>query len=85
MNQRLSWEEIKKQYNQQWIELIDYDWPEEDAYPTAGIVRVHAHSRKEFDQLAAIDRPKDSAFVYVGRQDLPPNTILSTFRILEVG
>ena len=84
IGKKMTWEEIEHQYNQEWIELVDYDWPEEEAYPRAGIVRVHAHSRKEFDQLAAKDAPANSAYVYVGRRELPPNTFLSTFRVLEI-
>jgi hypothetical protein len=30
MAEKLSWEEIKKNYDQEWVELVDYDWPEED-------------------------------------------------------
>lgn len=45
---------------------------------------MHAHSRKDFDRLAAVNSPKDSAYVYVGRRELPLNTILNTFRTLEV-
>lgn len=67
MSERLSWEDIKTRYDQEWVELVDYDWPEEDPYPRAGIVRVHAKERSKFDDLADIDPPKDSAYVFVGR------------------
>lgn len=70
MTKKLSWEEIKKQYNQEWVELIDYDWSDEEAYPRAGIVRVHARSRKEFDDLAAVDAPTDSAYIYTGKRKI---------------
>jgi hypothetical protein len=65
-NEKLSWEEIKKIYNEEWVELVDYDWPDEDPDPKAGVVRVHAKSREEFDRLAAIDSPQDAACVFVG-------------------
>ena len=66
MSQKLTWEEIKKQYDQEWVELIDYDWPDEDPDPTAGVVRIHAKTREEFDRLTDIDPPVDSAIVFVG-------------------
>ena len=66
MAKKLSWEEIKKLYDQEWVELIDYDWPDEYPDPKAGIVRVHAKTRDEFNRLTAIDPPWDAAIVYVG-------------------
>jgi len=68
MGEKLSWDEIKKRYDQQWVELIDYDWPDEDAQPKSGSVRVHAQSRKEFDRLINEDPPADSALVFVGQR-----------------
>ena len=65
-NKKLTWEEIKKLYNEEWVELIDYDWPEEEPDPRAGVVRMHAKTRIEFDRLAAIDAPVDSACLFVG-------------------
>jgi hypothetical protein len=84
MAEKLSWEEIKIRYHQQWVELVDYDWPDSESDPHSGVVRVHARSRKEFDKLAAKEAPSDSAYVFVGRQSLPKDTLLSTFRVIEV-
>jgi hypothetical protein len=84
MAEKLTWEEIKNQYNQEWVELVDYDWPEEGPDPKSGTVRVHAKTREEFDRLAAIDAPQDSAYVFVGIPDRDPNTILTTFRLISV-
>ncbi len=72
MEKKLTWEEIRKQYDQQWVELVDYDWPEEDEHPHTGIVRVHSSDRAEFYRLAAIDSPKDSALVFVGKHKPVP-------------
>ncbi len=63
---KLTWEEIKRLYNEEWVELVDYDWPDEEPDPRAGIVRVHAKTREEFDKLAKVDAPHDSACVFVG-------------------
>jgi hypothetical protein len=77
MAERLSWEEIQQRYNGEWVELIDYDWLDERPYPSAGAVRVHARKRSEFDKLAAVDPPLDSAFVYVGKPQRQPGVYVS--------
>ena len=73
--QKITWDKIQKQYEGEWVELINYDWQDGQPYPAAGEVRVHASDRKEFYQQANIDRPKDSAILYVGRLDLPLGVI----------
>ena len=77
MPERLTWQEIEKSYDQEWVELIDFDWPEEEANPKAGKVRVHAASRKEFYELASQNPPKDSAFIFVGKVARPKGVYLS--------
>ena len=73
-SKKLTWQEIEVQYDREWVELIDYDWPDEEANPKAGIVRVHAKTRKEFDELLLIDTPLNSACLYVG-ETLPDNVV----------
>ncbi len=71
MARKLTWAEIEREYDKQWVQLVDYDWPEGVPHPEAGIVRVHAADRKDFFRKVAETpaRPHDSAFVYVG---IPP-------------
>ena len=76
MTESLTWDEIKEQYDRQWVELVQYDWPEGKPYPNSGVVRVHSSNRKEFYQLAKSESPRDSAILFVGKPDVPPNTIL---------
>ena len=76
-NKKITWEEIKAQYDQEWVELVDYEWPDTEAYPLNGAVRVHAKTRKEFDQLILEDPPEMSALVYVGVPKRKPGVILS--------
>jgi hypothetical protein len=52
IEKKLTWEQIEEQYDQEWVELIDYDWPEGMPYPQAGTVRVHASDCKTFYSLA---------------------------------
>ena len=77
MEKKLSWQEIKQGFDQEWVELIEYDWPDEEAFPRSGIVRVHAKSRREFDRLINQDPPLDSALVYVGERKPEPGVIYS--------
>lgn len=77
MAERLTWDEIKKRYNREWVELVDYDWPVEEENPRSGTVRVHSSDRAEFYRLAAIDAPFDSAIVYVGKQKLLDDQLFS--------
>jgi len=66
MTQEMTWNEIKKLYDREWVELIDYDWPDTESYPFSGTVRVHAKTRAMFDDLCDIDPPFDSAYIFVG-------------------
>ena len=77
-NLRISWEEIKTSYNQEWVELVDYDWPEEHASPSTGAVRTHGANKKEFHlQCRREPVPSDSAILFVGRPPIPDGVVLS--------
>ncbi len=73
MKEKLNWDDIKKQYAGEWIELIDYDWPDGIPWPRSGVVRVHAPTRQAFYRLANNDPPQDSAILFVGQTELPEN------------
>jgi hypothetical protein len=69
MAHRLSWSEIKGEYDQQWVLLTDYEWPEGTPNPTFGAVELHAHEKMDFDQAlreAHETLPSDTAMLYVG-------------------
>ena len=82
MNTKLTWDEIKALYPDEWVELIDYDWPDEEQDPRAGVVRVHAKTRDEFDKATAIDPPRDAASVYVGEIFAPGDKLHGNFSIV---
>lgn len=82
--QKLSWSQILHLYPKEWVELIDYDWPDSEPVPTAGVVRVHAKTRKEFDTLTEIDPPQDSAYVFVGPMDKINNSTVRAFNRIEI-
>jgi hypothetical protein len=73
--QRLSWEEISKQYNQQWVELVDYEWPEGSPFPQVGVVRVHEADRKKFHALVQKQSPSGSALLFVGVPEKNETTV----------
>jgi len=77
MAAKLTWRQIEKLYNKQWVQLVDYDWPEEEPFPRGGIVRVHAKARRKFDEFILQNPPRDSALVFVGERKGLRNTILS--------
>jgi hypothetical protein len=81
MEKKLTWAEIKKLYDQEWVEIIDYEWPLSKAAPSAGVVRVHARTRKEFDRLIMLDSPKDSAFVFVGAPENPAPGVIPSMNL----
>ncbi len=63
---KLSWEQICKEYNGEWVHLVDYEWEDSSPYPRSGVVNIHATTRKEFDQLMLQAMPISGARVYVG-------------------
>lgn len=63
---KLSWDEICKKYDGQWVHLIDYDWEEGSPYPTSGVVHLSAKTRKEFNALIMANTRIPGARIYVG-------------------
>ena len=67
MEKKLTWEEIEKQYDQEWVLLDQCEWLEEEIDPRSGIVRFHAKDRSEFDRMLSTLEPGfDAAIVFVG-------------------
>jgi hypothetical protein len=64
--ERLTWDEIKRQYDGEWVELVDYVWDEGEPYPIEGMVRTHSPSRKVFNRLVLEWAPADAARLFVG-------------------
>ena len=76
MNEILTWQEIENSYQNQWVQLIDFNWPEGLSRPKSGRVRIHASSRKEFNSLVLAAEPVDAARVYVGSPQMKDSSIL---------
>ena len=66
--EKLSWDQIKKRYSDEWVMLIDYDWPEGTPWPKSGVVWVHSPNRREYWRLANEKKPipEDTAGFFVG-------------------
>jgi hypothetical protein len=78
VGERLNWNQIKELYDQQRVELIDYDWPEGEPHPRSGIVRCHSSDKGEFYRMSNQDPlPEDSAIVFVGPPRNSSTTALS--------
>lgn len=77
MKEKLTWGEIERKYNQEWVQLVDYDWPEEEPLPHGGVVQAHAKTRREFDELILREPQEDSALLFVGERKIPSGIILS--------
>ncbi len=76
MEKKQTWDEIQKQYDGEWVLLDDYEWPESAEYPQAGIVRIPAKPRAEFDRLiSARAAGVDSALVFVGAPARSADTV----------
>lgn len=76
-SKKMTWEEITKLYDKEWVELIDCDWPEEEINPRSGIVRVHSNDRSNFYKLVAAQPSLDSAIAFVGKAEIPPGVVFS--------
>jgi len=87
MNKVMTWQQIEEEHNGQWVQLVDYDWPEEETYPRTGKVRLSAPTRKEFNRLVLEKEPVDAARIYVGEHKLPEGSIISSniTRIISCG
>lgn len=64
--EKLSWDEIKRRYPDEHVELIDYEWDETEPYPVAGVVRTHSKDHKEFWRLLKAVGQLDSAIIFTG-------------------
>ena len=67
MSEKLSWEQIKEKYPDEWVHLINYDWQDGDPYPEAGEVQIHAVGRSDFNKLLLAAERVPGAIVFVGK------------------
>ena len=64
MAERLTWDEIKSRYPDEWVALVDDDWPEDQGVPCAGV--VYAHSPVHSQLIEMQKHLTDAAIVWTG-------------------
>lgn len=64
MNEKLTWDEIKAQHPDEWVALVDYDWPNMGRV-TAGIVHSHHPDKKKLMEMQ--HGLKDAAILWTGK------------------
>ena len=77
MTDKLPWNEIKRLYPNQWVELVDFEWDEFEPDPRYGVVRHYAQKRKELHDIMMQDPVDSSAVVYVGNLKFKEGTVFS--------
>lgn len=60
MNRKLSWDQIREFYEDQWVELAECDWDWDDANPRSAVVINSSPDRKKL-----LLHNKESIILYV--------------------
>ncbi len=63
MGQKMTWEEMKKVYPDEWLLIVDYD-KDSSGHVTAGIVERHSKDKDDVYAKPALN--KATAFRYTG-------------------
>lgn len=63
MGQRMTWDEMKKAYPDEWLLITEYE-SDESGHLVSGIVERHSRDMDEVAKLPALHRP--TAFRYTG-------------------
>ncbi len=64
MNMRMTWEEMKKEFREEWLLIIDYEL-DESGRLLSGVVARHSSDKKKVSRLPTIN--KSRAFRYTGQ------------------
>ncbi|HCU25340.1 MAG TPA: hypothetical protein DF383_09995 [Deltaproteobacteria bacterium] len=62
-NQKLSWEEMKRNYPEEWLLIVDYELNERGDITTGVVLR---HSASKDDVYLPLASPQNTAFRYTG-------------------
>ncbi|MDO8494003.1 MAG: hypothetical protein Q7S68_01530 [Deltaproteobacteria bacterium] len=63
MGQKMTWEEMKKAFPNEWLLITDFD-TDDSGHLLSGVVEKHSKSKQEVYQKPAL--PKPTAFRYTG-------------------
>lgn len=61
---KITWEEMKKTYPNEWLLITDFELDETGQHVVAGVIERHSSEMEEVARLPAIDKP--TAFRYTG-------------------
>lgn len=65
---KMTWEEMKKRYPNEWLLIVDYD-SDESGHLISGIVARHSPEKDDVFRLPSLDQ--SSAFKYTGKSTFP--------------
>lgn len=68
LNKKMTWEEMKEQYPDEWLLIIEFD-SDESGRLLSGIVARHSPEKDEVYRLPGLDQ--SSAFKYTGKSTFP--------------
>jgi hypothetical protein len=63
---KLTWDEIKATYPDEWVALVDHDWPNDRPVPVAGV--VFAHSADHAQLIEMQKQLTAAAIVWTGKK-----------------
>lgn len=66
MGEKLTWDEIRQRYPDEWVALVEDDWPNNLPLPRAGV--VYAHSPDHAKLIEMQKHLKDAAIVWTGKK-----------------
>jgi len=66
MEKRMTWEDMKKNYPDEWLLIIDFEL-DNSGHIVSGIVERHSEEKDDVYHLPALNR--STAFRYTGKSD----------------
>ncbi|OGQ05410.1 MAG: hypothetical protein A2W61_07655 [Deltaproteobacteria bacterium RIFCSPLOWO2_01_44_7] len=68
MTQKMTWEEMKKAFPDEWLLIVDYE-TDSSGHVVAGVVERHSREKDEVFCSPVVN--KDCAFKYTGESTFP--------------
>lgn len=68
MGQKMTWDEMKRSFPDEWLLIIDYE-TDVSGHILSGVVERHSREKGDVYRLPAVD--KDCAFKYTGESTFP--------------
>jgi hypothetical protein len=68
MGEKMTWEEMKKAFPDEWLLIVDYE-VDKYGHVSQGHVERHSKDKDEVYRLPAVE--KDCAFEYTGKSTFP--------------